>query len=1505
MAKLKKLFLILSLLPVTTIPLTSISLADKKLEARSTRASLTLAELFDDYKKSTFIRDESKKEIESILKFLKENWGHPKTPDYVNRFYKVVFEDMIYAIYRISQGHDDSRNTKNYLYDKQKDKVSSYYDNYKNDPGTKEYFDKRYPLWAEAQELVDVMREFWSYYDETIDGGKNKVTKKYLFIGSDKRVADGWRKVEQRFFILGTDFQAFQPPANVRKIIDEQLKKEYEKLNGNLSLDKKVLTDIVKTSPWISSERKTQLIDHEIPSYNETNMSWIGSKPDAPYAKKTLWENDIIGSLINAIKNVNTQNLLFDGENNYLNGGQREHFANSSTGTLVTTYKNDANLLDSKHFRDNLNSLHDELLLTVVPELKELNLIMKEFKSLESEFFALKNSTSYVNANQKQQDAYDWIWTKATNIKNGTKSYYDFSFVETTVEEMIHTKALLLAPAELDAEKDKLYGYIARANWLTKKQKDSLSSKVQNADAVDFVPLRERIYKSLKSTLTAELRQITKNTDYSLYLGGDDKGFYYYERILPYNAKYPNWYKNYDDLFVLDNEMKEHIALLSELTNEKEFMDEVFYRGAAAYEYANSNKKNEYQFWWNQIFTEGLLSRYIPVPELKPKLKQIKEARMALDGTENFYNMLISKVNAFKIFNSNQREAIIQNLQLHNKNADAIKQADFNYEDWDYSSEVLCRDVYLPMVDAWKEFISNTANLNTAQKNYYLSQKEVTGGATHYREYVKNINAILAYEIEAKKMNELMKTLKEERELYLFLIETSLYKGSPHALKAHYNDAFKESQIDDNKFLDNNAIEVRIEALQRGRNNLQLSSRLKDALKQKINEVTYTEETWRTQTKQFIDTNWKDANRAEINNSIKDAYNKAVAEFEKYLNSISNLNKAQKDLYRSKILNFEELKIDENFAKFDLLNNLKPELDLLNLSMEALNNEKSKYADVIKTINYTNATKSKKDAYDQAYVSSNFSDAKDKATVDMLLQTLQNTKNALDGEINNLQAAKDALIKEIQEDLYLESHQKQSLIAKVNLATKVSDLDPIRQEIANYHKVKLQELKNNLKDKINATKWTEPSEKNHLISKVDAMTLETYPSVLTEVTNILRDWLKLKIQSFVNLSQAQKDFLRNEATSKLDIDTFITLYDVTVINLVNIMQTLQDKKAEGTTLLTSQRYIDSDTNKKTEFDNALNALTFVDNKDKAQVQSLITNYENAKANLNGDSRLGSAKDVLKMEIQNDPYLTIANKVTLSNKTDDAKNLADVEKIRAEKNKLSSTNKANLENKKQELTEKVNTIEEITNPIKQNLLDKINEATVDSVESVEDEVNSAIVLILTNSLDSLTYLNKAQKDHYKSLIIVSKPAQELNQAFNDAKALNISMKALVDIKAEYKDVTKSTLYLEDTKEKQKAFDDAYNALTFTDAKDKTQVESLIKNVKTCKEALDGKATTKPQDPSNPQDPTKPSKPQDKDKDSWTANKVDAKLTLAVNVVMLLCILAIIIPALVAASKSKAN
>ncbi|RMA77500.1 hypothetical protein JN00_0452 [Metamycoplasma subdolum] len=274
----------------------------------------------------------------------------------------------------------------------------------------------------------------------------------------------------------------------------------------------------------------------------------------------------------------------------------------------------------------------------------------------------------------------------------------------------------------------------------------------------------------------------------------------------------------------------------------------------------------------------------------------------------------------------------------------------------------------------------------------------------------------------------------------------------------------------------------------------------------------------------------------------------------------------------------------------------------------------------------------------------------------------------------------------------------------------------------------------------------------------------------------------------VNLNNAQKDYYKGlvpnyEASNDKIGDNMMALNKVAIKpwamqakELDDYMKRLNDERNQYATVITTDNYLKADQDKKEAYDEAFANSTFIDFKWHSEVSNLRHALFLAKNALNGDA------NILKDQINASQWTTSSEKTSLIQKAD----------------KMTSATIAQ-------------TISEVTNDLK---------------------------VMLQNHLQKLVNLNQAQNDQLKTETGKLTKITELFTQYDKGQTLDQTMKTLKELIVDLKPVFDKPNYKEAEQSKKQAFDNAYQALTFTDGKANDEVLTLIKNANDAKDNLDG-------------------------------------------------------------------
>ena len=256
-------------------------------------------------------------------------------------------------------------------------------------------------------------------------------------------------------------------------------------------------------------------------------------------------------------------------------------------------------------------------------------------------------------------------------------------------------------------------------------------------------------------------------------------------------------------------------------------------------------------------------------------------------------------------------------------------------------------------------------------------------------------------------------------------------------------------------------------------------------------------------------------------------------------------------------------------------------------------------------------------------------------------------------------------------------------------------------------------------------------------------------------------------------------------------------YDSKQVNFeITDADNLRDTISASATERRTDNYLNSDSDKKSDFDKALKNATSVfsnDQSTQAQIDAATKQLTSAKEQLNGDEKkkaLATAKDEANKAIEAMP------------------NLSKEDKSKAETAVNNATDNAGVDTAK---------------------------ANAQALDTAKDEANKAI-----NALENL---NDAQKQGALAAVTAATTVDEVTTAKNTATGLDQDMGQLKDEVADDSDLRDSVNYKNADQEKQAAYDEAVSAAKAILAKDgKNEASPEVKNaqaaVKAAKKALNG-------------------------------------------------------------------
>ncbi|RMA79154.1 hypothetical protein JN00_0004, partial [Metamycoplasma subdolum] len=331
------------------------------------------------------------------------------------------------------------------------------------------------------------------------------------------------------------------------------------------------------------------------------------------------------------------------------------------------------------------------------------------------------------------------------------------------------------------------------------------------------------------------------------------------------------------------------------------------------------------------------------------------------------------------------------------------------------------------------------------------------------------------------------------------------------------------------------------------------------------------------------------------------------------------------------------------------------------------------------------------------------------------------------------------------------------------------------------------------------------------------------------ITNSFKENIKKK-SNFVNLIEAQKDKLIASIPASVTNNVEANLNNIAYLNdlydeagkLDSAMLDLKNERNLYPTVITTTDYKYAYPSLKKAYDDAYNAASFTDYKDRAAVIKLLNDLKTAKANLNGDDlELGTEKDKLRAEINASQDLLDNEKTELLQDVDNATDIPQLMAVREKFENKVTANKQIVIDTKALFNDFINAVnwEEttVTDEWKNVVTTIIN---IRNLESVKTSLWDTIKASMQTSLVNLVNLNDAQRQVYIAKIPQTLDSSSKNFAteYTNAKALDASMLALSEEKANYPTVIATDNYIKADQAKKEAYDQAYANSTFTDAKD---------------------------------------------------------------------------------------
>lgn len=500
---------------------------------------------------------------------------------------------------------------------------------------------------------------------------------------------------------------------------------------------------------------------------------------------------------------------------------------------------------------------------------------------------------------------------------------------------------------------------------------------------------------------------------------------------------------------------------------------------------------------------------------------------------------------------------------------------------------------------------------------------------THANDEIMNTNSIAQLSRivnQAFDLNDAMKSLRDALNNQAFLVQASSnYINSDEDLKQQFDHALSNARKVLAKETGKNLDEIQVEGLK------QVIEDTKDAL-----------------------------------NGIQ-RLSKAKAKAIQYVQSLSYINDAQRNIVENNIHNSDDLS--------SLANTLSKASDLDNAMKDLRDTIESNSTSVPNSVNYINADNNLQIEFDEALQQASATSSKtseNPATIEEVLglsQAIYDIKNALNGE-QRLATEKSKDLKLIKGVKDLNKAQLEDVTNKVNSANTLTELSQLTQSTLELNdKMKL--LRDKLKTLVNPVKaslnyrnadYNLKRQFNKALKETKGvLNKNSGPNVnINDIQHLLaqidnaKDQLngerRLKehqqksevfiIKELDILNNAQKAAIINQIRASKDIKIINQIVD-NAIELNDAMQGLKEHVAQLTaTTKDNIEYLNADEDLKLQYDYAINLANNVldkengTNKDANIIIGMIQNMDDARALLNGIERLKDAQAKAHNDIKN-------------------------------------------------------------------------------------------------------------------------------------------------------------------------------------------------------------------------------------------------------------------------------
>lgn len=416
------------------------------------------------------------------------------------------------------------------------------------------------------------------------------------------------------------------------------------------------------------------------------------------------------------------------------------------------------------------------------------------------------------------------------------------------------------------------------------------------------------------------------------------------------------------------------------------------------------------------------------------------------------------------------------------------------------------------------------------------------------------------------------------------------------------------------------------------------------------------------------------------------------------INNAHDLNQKQKDALKTQV---------NNAQRVSDANNVQHTATELNGAMTAL---KAAIADKERTKasgNYVNADQEKRQAYDSKVTNAeNIINGTPNATltvndVNSATSQVNAAKTALNGD-NNLRVAKENANNTIDGLAQLNNAQKAKLKEQVQSATTLEGVQTVKNSSQTLNTA-MKGLRDSIANEATikaGQNYTDASPTNRneydsavtaakaIINQTSNPTME--PNTITQATSQVttkehalngaqnlaqaKTTAKNNLNNLTSINNAQKDALTRSIDGATTV-AGVNQETAKATELNNAMHSLQNGINDETQTKQTQKYLDAEPNKKSAYDQAVNAAKAIltkasgQNVDKAAVEQALQNVNSTKTALNGDAKLNEAKAAAKQTLGTLTHINNAQRNALDNEITQATNVEGVNTVKAKAQQL--------------------------------------------------------------------------------------------------------------------------------------------------------------------------------------------------------------------------------------------